>query len=300
MATPSETPHQLSNVILGTAQLGLDYGVSNKSGLMNAHQAHSLLDFAHGSGISVLDTAQAYGGSETLIGQHANAIFSVQTKVGPFPLQESDWSSWLELQITSSQLKLGNHNLNRVFFHDTRQLLGKHSALARDAVGHHLNHKSKIQFGASLYDPSEWDALKTFEEISVYQVPYSVFDKRFENTGVIQEMNQMGKKVQARSIFLQGLLLMSLNEVPKYFEPWREELSEFHSFCKEVGILPVGTAAEFVLKNPGFDGVVVGFHSKTQLLELISQLSITRSSTLEFPAFGNLSLDILDPRKWSL
>jgi aryl-alcohol dehydrogenase-like predicted oxidoreductase len=300
MATTSEIPHPLSNVILGTAQLGLDYGVSNKSGLMSANQALLLLDSAHNSGISVLDTAQAYGGSETLIGQHANSIFSVQTKVASFPLRESDWSAWLELQITSSQLKLGNHNLNRVFFHDTRQLLGEHSALARDAVGKHLSHNSKIQFGASLYDPAEWNSLKTFEEISVYQVPYSVFDKRFENTGVIQEMNQMGKKVQARSIFLQGLLLMDLKEVPKYFDPWRTTLSEFHSFCKEAGILPVGTAAEFVLQNPSFDGVVVGFHTKMQLLEFIYQLSIARSSTLKFPTFGNLSLDILDPRNWSL
>jgi aryl-alcohol dehydrogenase-like predicted oxidoreductase len=178
--------------------------------------------------------------------------------------------------------------------------LGEESRLARNAVSNLLKNNGEIEFGASLYDPSEWDALKKIEEISVYQVPYSLFDRRFENTGVIQEMNKLEKKVQARSIFLQGLLLMNPKEIPKYFDPWRRKLSEFHLFCKNEGILPVGAAAAFVLSNPSFDGVVVGFHSKAQLIELSSQLSIVRSTILKFPNFENLGSDILDPRKWKL
>jgi aryl-alcohol dehydrogenase-like predicted oxidoreductase len=300
MRSASFVPYQLSNVILGTAQLGLDYGVSNKSGLMNSEEAHALLEAAHRSGVSILDTAQAYGGSETLIGQHANSIFQVQTKVGPFPSKEPDWSAWLEAQVVSSQLKLRNQDLNTVFFHDTSQLLGEESGSVRDAVSNLLSNQGDIQIGASLYDPSEWEAIKKFEEISVYQLPYSLFDTRFETTGVLEEMTQMGKKVQARSIFLQGLLLMNLQDVPKYFDPWRTKLSEFHAFCKDAGILPVGAAAAFVLQNSSFDGVVIGFHSKNQLIELTSQLSIARSATLKFPSFENLSLNVLDPRKWTL
>jgi aryl-alcohol dehydrogenase-like predicted oxidoreductase len=300
MRSASFVPYQLSNVILGTAQLGLDYGVSNESGLMNSKEAHALLEAAHRSGVSILDTAQAYGGSETLIGQHANSIFRVQTKVGPFSSKEPNWSAWLEEKVASSQLKLGNQDLNTVFFHDTSQLVGEESKIARDAVINLLSKQSDIEFGASLYDPSEWEAIKKFEEISVYQLPYSLFDRRFETTGVLEEMTQMGKKVQARSIFLQGLLLMNLQDVPKYFYPWRTKLREFHEFCKDAGILPVGAAAAFVLQNPSFDGVVIGFHSKNQLIELISQLSIARSATLKFPSFENLSLNVLDPRKWTL
>lgn len=62
----------------------------------------------------------------------------------------------------------------------------------------------------------------------------------------------------------------------------------------------MGAAAAFVLQNSSFDGVVIGFHSKNQLIELTSQLSIAQSATLKFPSFDNLSLNILDPRKWTL
>jgi aryl-alcohol dehydrogenase-like predicted oxidoreductase len=163
-----------------------------------------------------------------------------------------------------------------------------------------LNHSSDITFGASLYDPDDWNSLRNYDEISVYQVPYSIFDRRFLDSRVIDEMVEKGKKVQVRSIFLQGLLLMGQKDTPKYFEPWLPQLNEFHDFCEETGFSASGIAAAFVLQNDIFDGVVVGFQSKGELLELASHFSAGLVTLDHFPTFNDLGLEILDPRNWRL
>ena len=52
---------------LGTAQFGLDYGVSNSAGRTPVHEANAILDCAKHAGIEILDTAAAYGNAESVL-----------------------------------------------------------------------------------------------------------------------------------------------------------------------------------------------------------------------------------------
>ena len=56
-------------IVLGTVQIGLDYGVSYQSGRMSLLEATDLIKTAHRLGCRTLDTAQAYGASEQRLGQ---------------------------------------------------------------------------------------------------------------------------------------------------------------------------------------------------------------------------------------
>jgi hypothetical protein len=40
------------NIVIGTAQFGLDYGIANQSGKMQLSEAESILNFAKRNGIS--------------------------------------------------------------------------------------------------------------------------------------------------------------------------------------------------------------------------------------------------------
>ena len=53
---------------LGTAQFGLDYGVSNPRGRLSLQEAKTTLRIAAEAGVSVLDTAAQYGEAETRLG----------------------------------------------------------------------------------------------------------------------------------------------------------------------------------------------------------------------------------------
>ena len=74
----------LSKLILGTVQLGLNYGVNNSSGKPTLDTAFNILNLAYESGIRTFDTAEAYGDSQEVIGryikQFPNKKFKIITK----------------------------------------------------------------------------------------------------------------------------------------------------------------------------------------------------------------------------
>ena len=60
---------KVSQFVLGAAQLGMNYGISNKTGQPDKTEAFSILDEAIKNGVTMIDTAQAYGKSESIIGE---------------------------------------------------------------------------------------------------------------------------------------------------------------------------------------------------------------------------------------
>lgn len=64
---------------LGTAQLGLAYGVNNNRGVLTDEQAKELLDAAHGAGFTMLDTSSTYGLAEERIGAYLRSHFDAFT-----------------------------------------------------------------------------------------------------------------------------------------------------------------------------------------------------------------------------
>src|SRR5438552_1224712 len=58
-----------SKLVLGTVQLGMNYGVNNTTGQPNKEEAFSILDTAWEGGVNTFDTAVAYGTSEEVLGE---------------------------------------------------------------------------------------------------------------------------------------------------------------------------------------------------------------------------------------
>src|SRR4051812_3179320 len=78
---------------LGTAQFGLPYGISNRLGQTPESEVEKILNYAKLCQIQVLDTATAYGTSESVIGRRLTQdhSFKIVTKVpkGSLPYQLS-------------------------------------------------------------------------------------------------------------------------------------------------------------------------------------------------------------------
>ena len=58
----------MSKFILGTVQMGLDYGINNSIGKISVEESFKILLKAYLSGITTLDTAEVYGEAHQLIG----------------------------------------------------------------------------------------------------------------------------------------------------------------------------------------------------------------------------------------
>ena len=78
----------MAEIGLGTVQFGMNYGISNKGGKTSTLDASKLLQVATDNHIDVLDTASAYGTSESVLGEILPKPhrFKVVTKISPLIL----------------------------------------------------------------------------------------------------------------------------------------------------------------------------------------------------------------------
>jgi aryl-alcohol dehydrogenase-like predicted oxidoreductase len=100
-------------IILGTVQFGLNYGINNKSGKISEKEAEKIFDYAYKNRIDTLDTANAYGNSETVIGKYlkiSKNCFKIVTKLN----QKNN----LDKQIQNTLLKLKAEKIYGFLIHN--------------------------------------------------------------------------------------------------------------------------------------------------------------------------------------
>lgn len=71
----------MSKLVLGTAQFGLNYGISNTCGKVSESEVIKILDKAGSAGVFMLDTAASYGDSEAILGRVGVSDFEIVTKL---------------------------------------------------------------------------------------------------------------------------------------------------------------------------------------------------------------------------
>ena len=81
---------ELSQLMIGSAQFGTDYGIANRSGQPSYQAILDILACAYEGGVNCVDTAAAYGSSEEVLGRALAELriadeFIVATKVPPLP-----------------------------------------------------------------------------------------------------------------------------------------------------------------------------------------------------------------------
>ena len=69
MKTTAFAEYRLSQLMLGTAQFGVQYGIANTKGQPSYEDVRGILACAFEGGVNCLDTSVAYGASEELIGR---------------------------------------------------------------------------------------------------------------------------------------------------------------------------------------------------------------------------------------
>lgn len=283
---------------LGTVQFGLEYGISNKNGKVSTEEIETILDFASSHGIAELDTAVAYGESEILLGQKANGRFDISTKLPK--LTESlgaNIREWAIIQIESSLERLKINQINTLFLHDS-SILRESNAFDLYEVIMDFKSKNYIKnFGLSIYSYHELAIIPSDIEYQRIQCPINVFDQSLIQSGWMEKLSKRGVEIQARSIFLQGLLLMNQKNRPSYFSKWNQHLSKWDEWLESNKISPVNACIQFLKTIPDVSNIVFGVDSLIQLKEIISYFQVNYK--VAFP--GHLASndeDLIFPFKW--
>jgi aryl-alcohol dehydrogenase-like predicted oxidoreductase len=205
-----------SRLVLGTAQLGMPYGIANRTGQPDFKTAVALIKTAWEYGIREFDTAQGYGDSESVLGRAfadlgiANDVLVI-TKLDP--KLDHRQGHTITHAIARSLERLHLPALHGLMLHREEWVdsldhgLGKTlRTLVREGAVRHL--------GVSVYTPAKALQVLKSDFMDMVQVPANILDRRFAAAGVFEVAQAAGKPVYIRSVFLQGLLLMKPEELP--------------------------------------------------------------------------------------
>ncbi len=265
-----------SRLTLGTVQLGLPYGIANKSGKPDEAAAASILDAALAGGISCFDTANAYGNSEEVLhgyfDRHPDVNSLIVTKMTIRAEAESAPAEVERLiydAVASSQSNLGLAKLPVLMLHNP-EIMEAHAATVTRVAKQLVKEGLVERMGVSLrvVAKREFDALWETLQDDVYealQVPINLLDSRPLTFGGLQKMEQTGKLVFARSIFLQGLLFMEEADLPAHLREAAGPLSMLRTIAAREGMTMAQLAFSFVRDLPAVHSIVFGAETAKQV-----------------------------------
>ena len=291
----------MNNICVGSAQFGMNYGISNQVGQVDFQDVLSIVNCAHNNEVYYYDTAQVYGNSEKVLG-HAfrnlgvNDTVKCITKIRPY--YNINCYKDIRISLLESIQRLNIESLWGLLIHRVDQF---------DSLNKHINALKTEQiisnFGVSVYYPD--DALKFLEvdEVDFLQIPFNAMDRRLVDLDFFIKAKKYGKKIFIRSLFLQGLFFLSNDKIIEKDLGWMiPELNQFHLFWEKYSQSNKDFLFEVVKFIAPNAVLVVGNDSLEQFQNnLISNNSKSYGDKLlsnwwdEIPKFSDR---ILNPSKW--
>ena len=259
--------YKVRKLVLGTAQFGMNYGVANKSGQVTVEEASRIIEAAQRIGIDTLDTAQAYGSSEEVIGRCLSKLrhknFHVITKVSDRCVDIDERVRQCHEKTSVRPKALLAHS--SVLFSDTN---------FQTAIGQFRSQGHDIKIGVSLYSEKEINQVMRTQFLpEIVQVPLSILDSRLHHSGIIEEIKRRNIEVHARSIFLQGLLYLSLRDVSAQLPAAVPYLSYLAKVAGESGLTISEMSLLWVASLKSVDRILIGVDNCAQLFSHLNTLA---------------------------
>ena len=283
-------------LIIGTANFAGGYGLANSKKQFSNEQINEILSAAHQLGINRIDTAMAYGDAESAIGRFESAPFNCITKVSLVNAEAGCFGSELNSMVVNSLKRLGTNQIYGLLLHLPSQLFRSEGREIYDGLLR-LKSEGKVKkIGCSVYEIDELELIINNFDIDIVQLPFNILDRRFDESGWIDELSSRGIEIHVRSVFLQGLLLMLPEKRPSWIRGHERALIEWHDYLQAVEGNPVEVCLKYVLKNRAISGVVVGVETVKQVANLVE---ICRNEDIEIN-FSPSEVDkyLVDPRLW--
>jgi aryl-alcohol dehydrogenase-like predicted oxidoreductase len=282
----------ISKVCLGTVQFGLDYGIANQRGKVPKTEVFEILRYAQGIGIKALDTSMAYGDSEAVIGEFGGG-FDVVSKV----VVEGDGEVRPKLEASLRRLKI--KKLYACLVHRFDDFL-KNPQLWKELAAAQKEGLAK-KIGFSLYHLEDLDMLwEKGISFDIIQVPYSVFDRRFEK--YFKRLKEKGIEVHTRSVFLQGLAFLETGRLTGKLKDAAGTIDLLQGISRREGVSVSAMCLNYVLANPLVDKAVIGVDSLEHLKSDVQELK-EHSKVLPLKTYlDGLAIqdeEILLPYKWN-
>jgi 1-deoxyxylulose-5-phosphate synthase len=264
---------EVSEISLGTVEIGLDYGVPVAGEHLRPPEEHAarLLNRALDLGVNFIDTARAYGASEEVIGRALKGrrnAYILASKLAPIH-EEGQSDGKLREQVKASIAES-----LRMLQTDVIDLLQLHWAPV-DVItsGRVLAAVKEAQvagfvrfIGASTYgEEAPLAVLISGGGYDTLQVAYNLADRTLEEQ-VLPRAQQQDVGVIVRSVLLRGVLTHRFTLLPDQLADLRSAIAQLSRLADAERCSLPEMAYRFVLANPAVATALVGT-ARTEELE---------------------------------
>jgi aryl-alcohol dehydrogenase-like predicted oxidoreductase len=287
----------IEKIVLGTAQFGLRYGISNIHGQPDEESVFELLEQSHRRGIQMLDTAEDYGTAQDVIGKYLQrrtpefeVISKISSKVTDPQMVRSN------LDTTLSQLHIDH--LYAYLFHRFENYR-RFPLLAKAIEDLRIEGKIK-KTGVSIYSNEELAEVINIPNIEIIQLPLNLLDNVAQKKGLLERAKEAGKEIHVRSIYLQGLFFMTDEQIPAKLAPLMPSLKAIRNLAKENGVSVESLALNYVINNKMVDKVLFGVDTNEHLNRSLDSLECPLPSEV-LEQVEELIIEnrqLLNPRYW--
>lgn len=287
----------MKKLSLGTAQFGMNYGISNQKGKVKAQEVKKILKLAKNSNIDTIDTAIIYGDSEKVIGNLGFKNFQIITKLPSLHENCEDIYSWVEKNVKLSLKRLKTSSLHGLLVHRTEDLLGNNGMKLINALKIIKKNGLVKKIGISIYDPSECEKVMKLTRMDIVQAPLNIIDRRLDFSGWLSRLHAEEVEIHTRSVFLQGLLLMPRNRIPNIFNKWSKIWDQWALKLKNNNLSALEACLSYPLSLPEIDKIIVGVENVNQLRDIIDK-SNSKKIKNDFSFMVSNDQMLINPSNW--
>jgi aryl-alcohol dehydrogenase-like predicted oxidoreductase len=302
----------VSELTLGTVELGLDYGFKNSDRYVRPEQqdAIRLIHRAVDLGINLIDTARAYGESEFLVGQALSSLSNARPYVASKVTVPDDAAAVRDskimrrmilesIEMSLKQLRIDAIDILQI--HNTKPDTLRSGEVLE--VLFEVQKKGMIRLiGASAFARGEVITLAIIEDgrIPVVQAPFNLLDQVLTRR-VFPEAAKRGVGILIRSAFLRGVLTNQVHSIPERLAPLREAaLNALRLMEAEVGSLSEA-ALRFCLSFGEVSSVIIGVRSLAELEENVAAANKGGLSPEVLASLRDVAIkdeDLIDTTQW--
>ena len=263
---------------LGTAQLGMPYGIANRAGQPDRAAAADIIATARMCSVTYFDTARMYGDSERILGETL-ALTSpdvppakVVTKLPAFPHAERMTAltarDWVRQTVATSAAELRRPTVDVLLLHRWQDRERDSGSVWR-ALCELRNEGTIGALGASVQNVDDAVAALLDPDVRHVQLPVNVLDWRWQAPRFLEaRAARSDVAVHARSSLLQGLLVTSPDRWPAVdgmsAAVVAERLGNLVKDCERSSVADLAFA--YVRSLSWVDTLVVGVETADQVI----------------------------------
>ena len=300
----------LSKLTLGTVQLGLSYGIANKSGKPSQEKAFDMLDTATSNGITSFDTAAFYGDSEVILGEYfsrnkeAGKDAQITTKIRldmPTGTPGSEIRDAVFKHVETGLERLKMDKVRNIMLHSPADLFDHEDKLAR-ALEQVKAQGLAENIGVYSNYPKETEKMLEYDLFTCIQMPFNILDTRNIVNGMLKRLHQKGIYVYTRSVFMQGLYFMDLDSLTGNLNEAKPFLKRLRQACEDNNMSMAELAFGYARDMDEIDSLVVGADESAHIeqnIKLLNGPSLPREQKEAlFEYFKQVPEFLLFPRLW--